>query len=75
MIKGNTSIKIGYFLMAVGVVVSLIGGIGAISEGKDGIEIVKGFLEGAIALSVGSLNYSVGIRNSRNGKYSAILKY
>jgi len=31
MIKGNTSIKIGYFLMAVGVVVFLIGGIGALN--------------------------------------------
>ncbi len=68
MIKGNTSIKIGYFLMAVGVAVSLIGGIGAISAGEETIEIVKGFSEGAIALSVGALNYSIGIRNKKNRK-------
>ena len=54
--------------MAIGIVVSLIGGIGAISEGKNGMGIVKGFLEGAIALSVGALNYSIGIRNKRNNK-------
>ncbi len=54
--------------MGIGIVVSLIGGIGAISEGKETMEIVKGFLEGAIALSVGALNYSIGIRNKKNGK-------
>lgn len=54
--------------MAVGVAVSLIGGIGAISAGEETIEIVKGFSEGAIALSVGALNYSIGIRNKKNRK-------